>query len=465
MVFSNQLNRVKGLCKQTVLRTAGGTFVAIASLLVVCGYAMPAYAVTTYELPAPLSEEVVDFPNVGTDASARPNYDFMYRIPTGIQFDRVQISVPPSQTGYSRTPYIAIYNNVGTWFYDSSCINSNTCISADTFGFDITVTGGTSNPAVGTLQWVFSTTTTITTDDQYVRIILDPNSPYVDFSYNATPNYSYGASANGYNYITTLSVPTLKFCNGGCDNSTFSPIPELTASPWGRLISPSSGSSVMAGTVVPLRFQVNTGTSTADNVQIRFTSTIQTLVPYDYTLTTTGLNDFTYNFSLPAVDDFIQMVVDVRSGTSTVYLSTTYSLSVRTSESGVGVNPQESQTCDDTSGLSWAICTTVAFLFIPSESSVSSFMTAYSELGTKMPFVYTAQASDLLTGLYTGTPGVVPTLAVTTGIGTITFISQSQIEAIPFVPLIRSLIAAGLWLMLFVVLYRKTLSIHDKQTV
>jgi len=463
MVFSNQLNRVKGLCKQTVLRTAGGTFVAIASLLVVSGYAIPAYAVTTYELPAPLSEQVVDFPSSGSGSSATPSYGFLYRIPSGTQFDRIQMSVPSSQTSYGKDLYVYIKNKTGsTWFYDD--LNGNSWVTGET---DITsfTTSSDSNPVAGTIQWTLGTTTTITSDTQYLKILLDPNSPYEDFSYNATPNYDFGASINGANYVKSYSVPTIKFCNGTCDSDNFSPIPNLTSSPWGRLISPSSGSTVVAGTSVPLRFQVNTGTSTADNVQIRFSSTIQSVAPYDYTLTSTGLNEFTYNFNTSAVDDYIQLVVDVRSGTSTVYLSTTYALNVRTSASGVGVNPQESQTCDDTSGLSWAICSTVAFLFIPSEASVDSFMSAYSELGTKMPFVYIAQASDLLTGMFTGTPADVPTVAVTTGIGTITFISQPMIEAIPFVDLIRSLIAAGLWLMLFVVLYRKTLTIHDKQTV
>jgi len=462
MNLSHIGNRFGKLLKATVSQIAGGTFVALASLLIVFGHAMPALAGTEYQSPAPLAEYVVDFPNTGSGVDMSPNYGFSYRLPLGVQFDRMQISVPSSQGTYDKS-FVPLLGAWDTGFEPWNNINASVNGKFSAVLFPSVSSNSKVEPT--TLQFIFSTTTTITSNSvRDLWFLLDPNSPYTDFAYNGSAGAE-TASTNGSNYAKTLSVPTIKLCNGSCDNNSFSPVPELTASPWGRLISPSNGASVQAGTVVPLRFQVNTGTSTADNVQIRFTSNLQTLVPYDYELTTTGLNDFTYNFSMPAVDDYIQLVVDVRSGTTSVYTSTTYGLNVRTSESGVGVNPQESQTCDDTSGLSWAICTTVAFLFIPSESSVASFMTAYSELGTKMPFVYISQASDLLTGLYTGTPGVVPTVAVSTGIGTITFISQTQIEAIPFVNLIRSLIAAGLWLMLFVVLYRKTLSIHDKQTV
>lgn len=448
------------LLKATVSKTAGGTCLAIASLLIVFGFGHEALAVTTYELPAPLSEQVVDFPNSGSGVAMRPLYDFAYRIPEGITFDRIQMSVPSAQGTYSRTPYWAIFNNVDDWFYTSGCINA-TCISNDSQAFTLTQTSH-SEPTDGVLQWVFSTSTTITTSAQYFRMLLDPNPPYVDFSYNAT-TFSTGASLNGGNYTITNQVPTIKFCNGACDDNNFSPIPNLTATAWGRLISPASGSDVEAGTTQTLNFQVNTGTTTADNVQVRFASTLQSLAPYDYTITSTGLSSFNYNLSLPAISDYIQMVVDVRSGTTSLYVSPTYSLNVRVAGSGVVVNPQEAQSCDELSGLSWAICSTVAFLFVPSEASINSFFGNYEELKGTIPFVYVFQATDMLTSIYDGTGSTLPTVSVVTGIGTITFISEAQLAAIPYVVLLRSLIAAGLWIMLFVVLYRKTITIHDKQ--
>jgi len=126
--------------------------------------------------------------------------------------------------------------------------------------------------------------------------------------------------------------------------------------------------------------------------------------------------------------------------------------------------PSESfyQECGLTA-LSGCISNAFRFLFYPSTESIDTFMSAYSQLSTRVPFVYAYQASDLMTGLYTGASQNVPTVTIPTPIGDITFISQDMINDIPFVELLRSLIAAGLWLMLFVVIYRKTLTIHDKQ--
>lgn len=115
--------------------------------------------------------------------------------------------------------------------------------------------------------------------------------------------------------------------------------------------------------------------------------------------------------------------------------------------------------------LSGCISNSIRFLFYPSSASVDTFMESYTQLQTKLPFVYAYQASGLLSGMFTGTAGVIPTISVTTDIGEIVFITQSQVAALPFVSLMRSLIAAGLWIMLFVILYRKTLTIHDKTTV
>jgi len=102
-------------------------------------------------------------------------------------------------------------------------------------------------------------------------------------------------------------------------------------------------------------------------------------------------------------------------------------------------------------------------LFVPSEASINSFFGNYEELKGTIPFVYVFQATNMLTSIYDGTGSTLPTVSIDTGIGTITFISEAQLAAIPYVDLLRSLIAAGLWIMLFVVLYRKTITIHDKQ--
>jgi hypothetical protein len=180
-------------------------------------------------------------------------------------------------------------------------------------------------------------------------------------------------------------------------------------------------------------------------------------------------NDGTYTFKVsfgnagtpfsgiyPFEETYIYFDVEIESGSIvSTHVDTPYSPTY---------GEPQSLPCSLTQ-LQGCLINTANFLFYPSTASIDAFMTEYDQLENKLPFVYAYQASDLLTDMYTGTASSVPAITVTTGIGDITLISESQLAAIPYVSLIRSLIAAGLWLMLFTVLYRKTLSIHDKQTV
>jgi len=438
--------------KETVKHVSGATLLALASLFFV---ALPVNAETTYELPAPIQVGTVDFPITGSGVSGTPNYDFGYKIPLGIQFDRIQISVPDSQ-GTTKTPYVAIYNNVGTWFY--SCVGSN-CIADDTEVSNLG-TPTQSVPQVGTLQWVFSTTTTVTNANHYFRFLLDGSTPYTDFYYNGTEFLS-GASMNGWNYTKTKIVPTIKFCNGACDNNDFSPIPNLTASPWARITSPQSS------TTQPYSFNVyaqyNTGTTSVHHAVVSFESSNQSLVPYVHYTTSTGLNSFNFNKLFPEIDDTISVKVTLYdSSSTTIQVSPTYVYKVRSNVDDVVADVQ---TCDSFNPLLSGICSIFQFIFVPSEDSVNSVTDLWTEMQTKMPFVYVFQASDLMTGLYSGTASSIPALTLETGIGDLTIISEAQVSAVPYVGTLRSLIGAGLWLMLFTLLYRKTLSVHDKQTV
>lgn len=117
--------------------------------------------------------------------------------------------------------------------------------------------------------------------------------------------------------------------------------------------------------------------------------------------------------------------------------------------------------------LGGCITNSLAYLFYPSTDSVDLLTAQYEYLQTKIPFVYAYQAGDMISSMYTGTASVVPELTVTTGLGDITFISQEMIETSPLasmVPVVRTLIAYGLWLMLFVAMYRKTITVHDNVT-
>ena len=569
---SNKLEHVGGLCKQTVSRFAGGTVLALASLFAVFGNAIPAYAGTTYETQPPLANYLVDFPDSGFGVESTPNYLFTLRLPLGTSFDRIQISVPESQPVMNKGEVFSL----GVWSQGWEPWNNiNSSVNTRYNGnYDIVVINE-SKPTPTTYQFIFASTSVVTaTNLQDFLFALDPNPLEQDFRFNGSSN-GQSASMNGFLYPKTTVIPTMKFCNGSCNNNNFSVIPNLTADAWVRVNSPSTNISVAGGTTQSISVQYNTGTSTAIQSVMRFSSSLQSIVPKVHTVTANGLTSYTENIALPSFNDSISYNVSLetpgnsaslfadtryRFGTAseypghsltiscnyvlqftacvdvlaqlplntlitvtspdmfqspfsfriiaigsqsfgddpvTVYLtdsvqnfnlitprnsntvfsysvptvvhavSPTYRLNVTTETPGLFQPPPEAQStsCDQTSGLSWAICSTVAFLFVPTQSSVDSFMNNYASLQTKIPFVYAYQSTNLFTSMYNGTPGVVPTVSVTTGIGTITFISQAQILAIPFVGTLRTLIAVGLWIMLFIVLYRKTLTIHDKVTV
>jgi len=176
------------------------------------------FAFTTYTLPAPFESTVVDFPVVGSGITATPNGVFLYKIPAGTSWDRIQISVPDAYTDYAKTLGMSRFRNNGnTWFYNdyngTSWNTGNTYLGEIYFNND-------SNPIPGTLEFIATYGSTTVTTDEFYYFYLDPNSPYVDFEYNGTL-YNYGRSANPNNYVVSTFVPTVKFCLGDCDDDSF----------------------------------------------------------------------------------------------------------------------------------------------------------------------------------------------------------------------------------------------------
>ena len=104
------------------------------------------------------------------------------------------------------------------------------------------------------------------------------------------------------------------------------PVPNLTASPWARMISPTNNSQQTS--TVSFTIQTNTGTTTADSVEVRFLSNFQSIVPETYNLNVSGLQQYTFARSFPAINDTIQIEVHMLSGSTTVVTSPTYSIRI-----------------------------------------------------------------------------------------------------------------------------------------
>jgi len=415
------------------------------------------FGATVYETAAPLSEQVIDFPVTGSGTSSTPVYSFWYELPAGISYDRIQMSVPSSVTSYSKT----IYTSLGTVTSGNkpwNCMNDN-CVNGAYSAVSTDSSSNDSNPTSGTIQWLMSTTTTVTTGTIF-NLSFDPNPAYVDFSYNGTPNQPYAAGTNGSAYTKTLIVPTIKFCNGNCDSDDFSPIPNLSSSPWVRVTSPLSGSNQTGS--ITFTVQANTGTSSADNVQIRFASNFQSISPYDYNITATGLSQFTFTVNVPDIADTFQVIADLRVSTSSVVTSPVYRYFITTEENPGGVTSEEVTSCDDESGLTWAICKVFNLLLVPSQASVDKFMSINSTLETKFPFVYVYQFSDSIDDLYTASSTATSTISYDfAGLGTLTLLSVDQLEAVPFQGWLRTILGYLMWIMFAVLVYTRTLRIFN----
>lgn len=103
------------------------------------------------------------------------------------------------------------------------------------------------------------------------------------------------------------------------------------------------------------------------------------------------------------------------------------------------------------------------FLFVPSPSSLQGFTTVNEDLSGKLPFIYVYQMKENVESLFDDTSTTTPTITVPFGVfGSITLLSESLLTAVPFQPLIRSIIGYLIWIMFIGNVYRRTLTIFNQ---
>lgn len=110
-------------------------------------------------------------------------------------------------------------------------------------------------------------------------------------------------------------------------------------------------------------------------------------------------------------------------------------------------------------------CITNAFtyLFVPSNASMNQFATLRTEMENRSPFVYAFQLPTYWDMLYETNQTQSLTVSASTSIGTITFISEAQLEAIPLSNTVRTIIGYLLWIMLAFMLYHRVTNIFNHQ--
>jgi len=109
------------------------------------------------------------------------------------------------------------------------------------------------------------------------------------------------------------------------------------------------------------------------------------------------------------------------------------------------------------------IANAFAYLFLPSAFTTDDIFIATEEIKTKAPFVYLYQVPDLWQTLYDTAQTAPLSVSASTSIGTVSFISEAQLDAIPLTDTIRTIIGYLLWIMLALTLYTRVRSIFDHQ--
>jgi len=107
------------------------------------------------------------------------------------------------------------------------------------------------------------------------------------------------------------------------------------------------------------------------------------------------------------------------------------------------------------------------YLFFPSNETIAQFSALPDAFNERAPFVYVTQVPDLFDTLFSSATTSSLTVSASTSIGTITFISASQLNAIPLSSQVRTIIGILIWIMTALFLYYRTLKLfdHSEKTV
>lgn len=470
---------IKRFLQKTVIKVSGATLLALASLFIV--NIGEAQASTVYGSTGSGVAENVNFATCTPLTACRVQQFYVSRgenLPVGLTFDRVQIITNSTTTA----PRVNLYIPLDSGDPRTSCTDGS-CVSDDTFG-SFSESGSMTHKGDGVWEKTF-TAQTISGTGYYFYIGIDPNASYQNITVNTASD---GTLENGFNSSRQDGSFAYQLCNGQCDGfGTFSPISQnqLDGTYETKFLSATLSASGTLTAVVNYYIDTDDFVGQYDRPDVvlinisnldttQFESKQKLILPLSTGNASTTINlnntipDGEYSAQINFWNMFSQNFVLNRT-----YLTINFTVSggsvitqavVDSSDAIFPFSATAYEECGITN-ITGCINNSFRFLFYPSTESIDSFTTQYQAVQQKAPFVYVYQASDLLTSMYNGTAGSIPALTLETGIGDITLISEPQLAEIPYVSLLRTLIGYGLWLMLFTVLYRKTLSIHDKQTV
>jgi len=474
--------------QKTVIKVSGATILALASLFIV--NIGDAQASTVWGTGSTI--DTLEIKQTGNCCSGPDNYRFWTHyypdVPPTLSFDKIAFQA--STTESTLKVYVYVYEDTGG---DLRTITDGYS-SATPWSGDVNISsvGPLTATKVGDVFTATLPSATTVGTGRYLQLLFTQTGSIASTTLSLSDGIGMFRTVSGgtpapYEYQTERVK--IELCSGSCDSSfgQFSPISlnQLNGTYETKFTSATLSASGTLSAVVNYYIDTDDFVGQYDRpdvVLINISNSDTTQFEQKQKLIlplSTGNASTTINFDTTIPDGEYSAQINFWNMFSQNFVLNRTYLTINFTVSGGVVSVQNvvdssdaifpfSQTAYEECGftnLSGCLNNSMRFLFYPSTESITAVSSQYQALQTKIPFVYVSQASALLTGLYGGTVSTIPSITVTTGIGNLTLISEAQVAAIPYVSLLRSLIAAGLWIMLFTIIYRKTLKIHDNVTV
>jgi len=429
------------------------------------------FASDSYTSPAPIQSKVLQAQYSGC-CSYEDNYKYwqqMIRLPLGTTLDRIQFAAQVT-TGTTHPVYISLMQDNGDAF--DSC-STSACDSTDT-DLGLIYSGTATEINDTTTESGSFTPVTITQSNQYIRIYfspagytftLDQSVFYDDGVASVCSPGTYGATTCPSNNKSGYGV-SFRVCNGACTSTGFNGVPNLTADAWARMISPADSSTQPYST--NFNFQFNWGTTT-DNAIIRFNSAYQSIIPEYVTANLSGLQTETFTRNFPAIDDDLEIAIEMLNGSTSVFISPTYTIKLRDiSQLESDLQNPSPSACDNL--IVGALCSIATFLFIPSETPIQTFTSVLDTLDSKKPFSYFSQTTDVISSVASSsTSGEFVNLEVTINLppvsGTYPILTKDTLDSIYDADtrlMVRDVIGYGLWIIFALTVIYMLLNIFNR---
>lgn len=302
-----------------------------------------------------------------------------------------------------------------------------------------------------------------------------PLTLLLDTTYQSDNNTGGAPDCNvsGTYYITMVDTVTGKEYYSSyyynVSTNTFSTVSSATlvatSTPFIRITDPVSNSYTDNNFI--MKVAINTGSTTANNFRLTFSSEDQVLGSYTATTTQTGLFYVDVPLAWPEYDDEVYVNAYLYNNLTLRAIHADHRIFV-VADSGNpytivdgGTILTKANDCDSSSGLSWAVCRVAVALVVPNASSTQAFVDAQEGLATRWPLVYVYETPDLVQSL-TSASSSFPSLTINIFNGTTTLISEDMLEDIPFLPTARTLMGLFLYALLVIALYFKIKRMLEK---